>query len=70
MKPQSNLQKLKEKMKKAAGLKGLIIEISAWRFACPNHGKEKTFHSFETNPKTGKVDDIKCDCGSIFRKIN
>lgn len=55
-------------MKKAAGLKGLIIEISAWRFSCPNHGKEKMFHCFEKD-SSGKIVDIVCDCGSIFRKI-
>lgn len=67
MQLQSKLAQLKEKMKKAAGIKGLIVEIAAIRFVCPNHGKEKTFHCFDTKGKDGKLEDIECECGTIFR---
>lgn len=68
MQSQSLLNKLKEKMKKGTGLIKPIIQIPVIRFSCPNHGKEKMFHSFELG-MDGKIMEIDCECGTIYKKV-
>lgn len=63
----SNIQRLKERIKRAAALSGNIIYIPRGQrgFKCENpaHGKKETvLHSF-----TPRITEINCDCGTIYK---
>ncbi len=59
----ARLAELGKKLRNAS-IGGKIIEIPQDRFACPNHGREKMYHSF-----TPRIQEIECSCNTIYKRV-